>query len=52
MSSASLVDKNTLLQVTPDEVEYFRKFKPLHYIALNEMLKHGEAEVVKESAGG
>jgi hypothetical protein len=51
MSSLRNADKN-ILQVTLDEVDYFRQFKPLHYLTLQEMIRHGEAEIVKESSGG
>jgi hypothetical protein len=47
MNSSGTVDKN-ILQVTPEDVDYFRRFKPLHYLTLQEMIRHGEAEIVKE----
>ena len=41
-----MTDKPVVLGVTEEDVEYFRRFKPLHYLCLQEMLKHHEAEIV------
>jgi len=40
-----------ILQVTPEDLDYFKQFKPLHYLTLQEMIRHGEAVIVKESSG-
>jgi hypothetical protein len=50
MSSSGIADKN-ILQVTPGDVEYFKRFKPLHYLTLREMIRHGEAVISKEICG-
>lgn len=39
-----------ILKVTPEDIDYFRQFKPLHYLTLQKMLAAGRAEIVKESA--
>ncbi len=44
------VDKN-ILQVTSEDIDYFKRFKPLHYLTLQEMIRHGEAAIVQESTG-
>ena len=42
--------QNPILHVTSEDVEYFRQYKPLHYLTLQEMIRHGEAVIV-ESTG-
>jgi hypothetical protein len=51
MSSSLTVNKN-ILQVTPEDIDYFHRFKPLHYLALQEMIRHGEAEIVEKPFRG
>lgn len=51
MSSSGTTDK-PILPVTTGDIEYFRRFKPLHYLTLQEMIRHGEAALVDESTGG
>jgi len=36
-----------ILEVSPDEVDYFKRNRPLHYLALTKMLAHGEARIVQ-----
>lgn len=50
MSSSVVIDKN-ILQVTPEDVDYFKRFKPLHYLTLQKMILHGEAVIVKDASG-
>jgi len=50
MAPPAIMQKN-ILQVTREEIDYYNKFKPLHYLALKEMIRHGEAEIVEVSPG-
>jgi len=50
MPPNAFVQKN-VLQVTREDVDYFKQFKPLHYITLREMIRHGEAEIMDASPG-
>lgn len=36
---------NPILYVSHEDVDYFRQYKPLHYITLQEMIRHGEAVI-------
>ncbi len=50
MNSSGTPDKS-ILRVTSEDVDYFRHYKPLHYLTLQEMIRHGEA-VIEEPTGG
>jgi hypothetical protein len=50
MAISAIIQKN-ILQVTREDVDYFKRFKPLHYVALQEMIRHGEAVIVEDFSG-
>jgi hypothetical protein len=43
------IKNNPILEVTPEDVDYFRQNKPLHYRTLTEMIRYGEA-IVRDSS--
>lgn len=40
-----------ILQVTKEDINYFKWFKPLHYLTLQEMIRQGRAVIVKDASG-
>jgi hypothetical protein len=41
-----------ILKVTEEEADYFRHYKPLHYLTLQEMIRHGEALIIEAEMQG